>query len=139
MSPTSTENARLIRSGYDALNAGDLSAMLALLDDSSVLHFRSAGGSEEVLHGADELAALYRTLLGTCDVVRVSCRSVDGELDSVHVQGTLTIRLRGTGRFTQSSFRHSYRMRRGVVVAGVFEDPIDSFALVQTAASGSGA
>jgi ketosteroid isomerase-like protein len=137
MGTTSTEgaNTELVRSGYAALNRRDPVAVLRLLATGAEFRFRPPGEGEEVVRGADELARFYDALFEIFDLVSLECREIEARGDTVHVEGTVTLRVRVSRQSTHASFRHTYTLRDGEVRSAVFEDPVNPLELMRAAAA----
>ena len=128
-----SESAEVVRAGYAALNRRDLRGVLGQLGRDCVFRFRTPGGDDDVLRGRVELERFYDALLRFFDRVHLVQRELDADGDTVHVRGTVTLRVRGNEHGSQSSFRHTYRVQNGVVVSGDLDDPVNPLELMRLA------
>jgi ketosteroid isomerase-like protein len=127
-------NAELVRSGYEALNRRDPGRILELMAPGAELRFRPPGAEEETLRGTEELASFYDALYQVFDHVHLECGDLEEGGATVHVRGTVTLRVRDTQQSTHASFRHTYKLRDGAVVSATFEDPVNPLELMRAAA-----
>ena len=91
MATTSSSNAELIRSSFEALNRGDVAALREYWTDETVERF-----PDRTCRGADEIAAYFEEILAAISDWQMEVRTITEQGEDVFVQWRLTGRQTGT-------------------------------------------
>lgn len=85
MTTSTSSNAELIRSSFEALNRGDVASLRQYWTDETVERF-----PDQTCRGADELAAYFERTLAAISDWRIEVRSIVEQGDDVFVQWRLS-------------------------------------------------
>lgn len=125
-------NLDLVRTAYANFQKGDISAIIAVMDED--VEWKLPGSTEDIAilgtrHGRDGVADFFATLASTEEVLQFEPREFLAQGDRVVVLGHYSWRVIATGRVAESDWAHVFTVRDGKVKA--FQEYSDTASLVE--------